>query len=130
VRSLFPAAHTTVARVDRATLVESVKRVSLVAERNTAVQLAFSAGVLTLDAGSGDEALATEQIEASVEGEDITTGFNPQFLLDGLTALEQPVVEMAFTQASKPAVLAGVESLDGEVVTDFRYLLMPRRLLS
>src|SRR4051795_7334561 len=54
VRTLFPAEHATVARVDRATLVESVKRVSLVAERNTAVQLAFSQGVLTLDAGSGD----------------------------------------------------------------------------
>jgi DNA polymerase-3 subunit beta len=130
VRTLFPADHATVARVDRATLVESVKRVSLVAERNTAVQLAFTAGVLTLDAGSGDEALATEQVEASVEGTDITTGFNPQFLLDGLTALEQPVVELAFTQASKPAVMSGVDSLDGVADSDFRYLLMPRRLLS
>jgi DNA polymerase-3 subunit beta len=130
VRTLFPSEQTTIARVDRATLVEAVKRVSLVAERNTAVQLAFTEGLLTLDAGSGDEALATEQIEASVKGEDITTGFNPQFLLDGLTAIESPVVEMAFTQASKPAVMAGVDSLDGEADLAFRYLLMPRRLLS
>ncbi len=130
VRTLFPSDQTTIARVDRATLVEAVKRVSLVAERNTAVQLAFSEGMLTLDAGSGDEALATEQIDASVDGDAITTGFNPQFLLDGLTALESPVVEMAFTQPSKPAVMAGVDSLDGEADLAFRYLLMPRRLLS
>ncbi len=130
VRTLFPSEHLTIARIDRATLVDSVKRVSLVAERNTAVQLAFADGLLKLDAGSGEEALATEEIEASVKGEDITTGFNPQFLLDGLTAFESPVVEMAFTQASKPAVLAGVDSFDGEADTDFRYLLMPRRLLS
>jgi DNA polymerase-3 subunit beta len=130
VRTLFPSDQTTIARVDRATLVEAVKRVSLVAERNTAVQLAFSEGLLTLDAGSGDEALATEQIDASVNGDDITTGFNPQFLLDGLTALESPVVEMAFTQPSKPAVMAGVDSLEGEADLAFRYLLMPRRLLS
>ena len=130
VRTLFPSDQTTIARVDRATLVEAVKRVSLVAERNTAVQLAFSEGLLTLDAGSGDEALATEQIDASVDGDDITTGFNPQFLLDGLTALESPVVEMAFTQPSKPAVMAGVDSLEGEADLAFRYLLMPRRLLS
>lgn len=129
VRSLFPSEHLTVARVDRAALVESVKRVSLVAERNTAVQLAFSDGVLTLDAGSGDEAQASESIEAQVTGEDITTGFNPQFLLDGLGAIEAPIVELAFTQASKPAVMAGAGP-DGEVDTDFRYLLMPRRLLS
>ena len=52
------------ALVDKAALIESVKRVALVAERNTAVQLAFSDGVLTLDAGSGDEAQASESIEA------------------------------------------------------------------
>jgi DNA polymerase-3 subunit beta len=130
VRSLFPSEHLTVARVDRAALVDSVKRVSLVAERNTAVQLAFTEGLLTLDAGSGEEAMASESIEANVSGEDITTGFNPTYLLDGLTALEAPFVELAFTQASKPVVLSGVGSLEGDSEADFRYLLMPRRLLS
>jgi DNA polymerase-3 subunit beta len=130
VRSLFPSEHLTVARVDKAGLVDSVKRVSLVAERNTAVQLAFSDGVLTLDAGSGEEAMASESLEANVTGDDITTGFNPQYLLDGLTAIESPFVELAFTQASKPVVLSGVDSLDGEADSAFRYLLMPRRLLS
>lgn len=130
VRTLFPNEHVTIARVDKASLIESVKRVSLVAERNTAVQLAFSEGLLTLDAGSGDEAQASESIEAAVNGDDITTGFNPQFLLDGLTAIETPVVELAFTQASKPAVMAGSDTLDGAADVAFRYLLMPRRLLS
>jgi len=129
VRSLFPSEHQTTALVDRTSLIESVKRVSLVAERNTAVQLAFSDGVLTLDAGSGDEAQASESIEATINGEDITTGFNPQFLLDGLTAIEQPVVELAFTQSSKPVVISGSVD-DGQRDTAFRYLLMPRRLLS
>jgi DNA polymerase-3 subunit beta len=130
VRSLFPSEHLTTARVDRAVLVDAVKRVALVAERNTAVQLAFADGVLTLDAGSGEEAMASESIEATVNGDDLTTGFNPQFLLDGLGALEAPFVELAFTTASKPVVLSGVDSLDGEADADFRYLLMPRRLLS
>ena len=41
------------------------------------------------------------------------------------------MVELSFTQASKPAVITGVDGgIDGEAVTDFRYLLMPRRLLS
>jgi DNA polymerase-3 subunit beta len=127
VRSLFPSEHLTKALVDKAALVESVKRVSLVAERNTAVQLRFSDGVLTLDAGSGDEAQASESIEADIQGEELTTGFNPQFLLDGLTAIDQPTVELAFTQASKPVVLSGAAE---EGVPGFRYLLMPRRLLS
>jgi DNA polymerase-3 subunit beta len=129
VRSLVPAEHLTTALVDKASLIESVKRVSLVAERNTAVQLAFGDGVLTLDAGSGDEAQASESIEATVDGEDITTGFNPQFLLDGLTAIDEATVELAFTQASKPVVISGASGEDDHD-PGFRYLLMPRRLLS
>ena len=128
VRSLFPNEHLTTAVVDRKELIDSVKRVALVAERNTAVQLAFSDGVLTLDAGSGDEAQASESVEAQIDGEDITTGFNPQFLLDGLTAMEQDTVELAFTQASKPVVISG--RTEESTTSGFRYLLMPRRLLS
>lgn len=133
VRSLFPSEHLTLARVDRAVLIDAVKRVSLVAERNTAVQMSFADSVLTLDAGSGEEAMASESIEARVTGDDLTTGFNPQFLLDGLTALEEQYVELAFTTASKPVVLSGVDSLDAESTgadSSFKYLLMPRRLLS
>ena len=130
VRSLFPAEHQTVARVDKTALIESVRRVALVAERNTAVQMAFSSGVLTLDAGSGDEAQASESIEAEVDGEDITTGFNPQFLLDGLTAIDEPIVELAFTQSSKPVVISGHVEPGSSGIPSFRYLLMPRRLLS
>jgi DNA polymerase-3 subunit beta len=130
VRTLFPSEHLTTVRIDRATLVEAVKRVALVAERNAAVQLRFDDSGLTLDAGHSDEALATEVIEAQVKGESITTGFNPQFLLEGLSAIEHPVVELAFTQPSKPAVISGVSDLDGDKDTAFQYLLMPRRLLS
>ncbi len=129
VRSLFPSEKLTVASVDKAALIESVKRVALVAERNTAVQMAFADGTLTLDAGTGDEAQASESIAAAIEGEDLTTGFNPQFLLDGLTAIDQPTVELAFTQAAKPVVISGSVE-DGAMDPGFRYLLMPRRLLS
>ncbi len=128
VRSLFPAEKLTTATVDKASFVDSVKRVSLVADRNSAVQLAFSEGTLKLDAGSGDEAAATEAIDAEVVGEEITTGFNPAFLLDGLNAIDEAVVELAFTQSAKPVVLSGRGEDDQS--SDFRYLLMPRRLLS
>ncbi len=73
------------------------------AERNAAVQLAFTEGAVTLDAGRGEEALATEQIEAQVEGEDLTTGFSPEYLLDGLSAIDSPFVELVL----HPAVEAG-----------------------
>jgi DNA polymerase-3 subunit beta len=108
--------------------------VALVAERNTAVQLAFSDGTLTLDAGSGDEAQASESIEATIDGDDITTGFNPQYLLDGLQVIDEAVVDLAFTVATKPVVISGSmgdsDPTGASSDTGFRYLLMPRRLLS
>ena len=130
VRSLFPSERLTIAKINKADLVEALKRVSLVAERNTAVQLAFKDGELTLDAGSGDEAQASERVHAEIEGEDLVTGFNPQFLLDGLGVIDEAVVELAFTQASKPVVITGTadESVSDDAGS-FRYLLMPRRLL-
>ncbi|MCX6395079.1 MAG: DNA polymerase III subunit beta [Propionibacteriales bacterium] len=133
VRSLFPSEHLTLAVVSREEFMDAVKRVALVAERNTAVQLSFKDGALTLDAGSGEEAMASEAIQATITGDDLTTGFNPQFLLDGLSALETKFVELAFTTSAKPVVLSGVDSLDAnsaDTAATFKYLLMPRRLLS
>jgi DNA polymerase-3 subunit beta len=127
VRSLFPSEHLTVAKVNKADLIDTVKRVALVAERNTAVQLKFEGGQLVLDAGSGDEAQATEAVEAEITGDDLTTGFNPQFLLDGLTAIDGEFVNLSFTQPTKPVVISGSDADESQ---PFRYLLMPRRLLS
>jgi DNA polymerase-3 subunit beta len=128
VRALFPSEFSTVARITAAALVESAKRVSLVAERNTPVRLSFSQGQVMLEAGSGDEAQASEVVEAQVEGDDIAIGFNPHYLLDGLGAIEGDVAELSFTQPSRPVALAGVADLEAEPRLDFRYLLMPVRL--
>jgi DNA polymerase-3 subunit beta len=128
VRSLFPNESTTTARVDTAALVEALKRVALVAERNTPVRLSFADSAVTLDAGSGDEAQATESLEAQIDGDDISIGFNPGYLLDGLGAIGAPVAHLAFTQPTRPAALSGASDGDSAPLLDFRYLLMPVRL--
>jgi DNA polymerase-3 subunit beta len=133
VRNLMPdpAAIQTRVRVPTATLVEAVKRVALVAERNAPVRITFTAEGATLDAGSGEEAQASEEIETQLTGEPVTVGFNPTYLLDGLHAIGTPVAQLAFTQPTKPAELTGTTELvasDDEPLTDFRYILMPVRL--
>jgi DNA polymerase-3 subunit beta len=130
VRQLFATQGETVAYVSTQSLVEAVRRVSLVAERNTPVRLTFSDGSLLLEAGSGDEAQASESIEASIEGPDISIGFNPSYLLEGLSVMQEPVVHLAFTQHTKPAALAGVPEVGATPDFAFRYLIMPVRLQS
>ncbi|TAK70359.1 MAG: DNA polymerase III subunit beta [Actinomycetota bacterium] len=127
-RSLLPTESATVASVDTGPLVDAVKRVALVAERNTPVRLSFAADELVLRAGTGDEAQATEVLECQVEGDPIEISFNPQYLLDGLGAVEAPVTRLAFTSSARPAVLTGLAEAGGQVSTAYRYLLMPVRL--
>jgi DNA polymerase-3 subunit beta len=128
VRQLFQAQSETVAYVATAELVEAVKRVSLVAERNTPLRLTFTDSSVLLEAGSGDEAQASESIEATVNGPDIAIGFNPTYLLEGLAVVEEPFVQLAFTQHTKPAAMSGVSEVGAEPEGAFRYLIMPVRL--
>ncbi len=121
--SLFPAEFAGTALVDTAALVEAVKRVSLVAARHLPVRLSFAAAGLELEAGGGDDAQASESLEATYEGEPMTISFNPGFLLDGLGAIDSDVARLAFTTPSRPAVVTGKDPAG-----DYRYLLMPVRL--
>lgn len=125
-RSLLPTEVASVAVVDTQELVNAVKRVALVAERSTPVRLAFENSEVTLRAGSGDDAQATEAVECTLTGDSIEIAFNPMFLLDGLTAVDATQTRFAFTQSTRPAVLGGLR--EGEVDEDYRYLLMPVRL--
>lgn len=124
-RSLLPTESSSIADVETAALIDAVKRVALVAERNTPVRLAFGAGEVSLRAGAGDDAQAAEALECSIEGDDIEIAFNPGYLLDGLAACGAQTARFSFTQATRPAVLTGHG--DG-AVEEYRYLLMPVRL--
>lgn len=128
VRSLFPENSPTYAVVHTASLAEAVRRVALVAERNTPVRLTFTDGAVTLEAGQGEDAQASEAVEGRLVGEELSIAFNPAFLLDGLGALHHPYARLAFTQPHKPAVISGQSEPDGEHDDSYRYLLMPVRL--
>jgi len=118
-------------RIDTATLVEAVKRVALVTDRNAPVRMEFGDGAVSLTAGGDDEGRAEEQLEVSYDGEPITTAFNPQFLLDGLGALTSGTARMLFTSSTKPVVLRPAEggtADDGIGTPEYTYLIMPVRL--
>ncbi|MGW2302381.1 DNA polymerase III subunit beta [Streptomyces sp. NPDC001809] len=127
-RTLFPTEFNSIAVIETAPFVEAVKRVALVAERNTPVRLSFEQGVLILEAGSSDDAQAVERVDAQLEGDDISIAFNPTFLLDGLSAIDSPVAQLSFTTSTKPALLSGKPALDAEADEAYKYLIMPVRL--
>ena len=130
VTSIFPTSVDTEAVVETGALVEAVKRVALVAERNTPVRLRFTDGLLAIEAGTGDDAQASEAVECTLTGPELEIAFNPHYFLDGLGVLGHPYTRMSFTQPSRPAVVAGQADADGEVDASYRYVLMPVRFAS
>jgi DNA polymerase-3 subunit beta len=123
-------------RVNTADAIAAAKRVALVAERNTSLRMLIGDGTVTLEAATGDQAQASEAIEATVDqpgGGDLAVtaaGFNPTYLLDALGVFDTPYVNFAFTAPSKPCQLTGLADLAGEPLTDYRHVIMLMRLPS
>jgi DNA polymerase-3 subunit beta len=130
VRRLFRDENPITAVVRTQDLIDATRRVSLVAERNSSVRLAFAEGEVVLDAGQTDDAQASEALEATLEGDAITVAFNPQYLLDGLGALSSEYVQFGFLQETKPVEFVGIDKPGGAVAAEFRYLLVPIRITS
>ncbi|TWE10350.1 DNA polymerase III subunit beta [Rudaeicoccus suwonensis] len=130
VTSIFPTSVDTVAVIQTSALADAVKRVSLVAERNTPVRLRFTDGQVAIEAGQGDDAQASEAVEATLTGPELEIAFNPQFLLDGLGAIGTAYARLSFTQPSRPAVLSGQAEAEGDADESYRYVLMPVRFAS
>ena len=138
VRHLMDVVGTVTVRVPTADLLAAVKRVSLVAERNTPLRMLIEDDHISLEAATGDQAHASEAIEAQVGvvgvvGEEKSieaAGFNPHYLLDALGALDAPYAHFSFTAPGKPCLITGLATIDGDQLFDYRHVIMLMRLPS
>lgn len=128
-QTLLPSESTSVAQISTAVLIEAVKRVSLVLDREAPVKIHFTNGeaIISGGGGSGEIAEARENVECALAGDDVTIAFNHQFLLDGLGAIDAPVAVISMTAPHRPAIITGAKEIDAEQLDTFKYLLMPIR---
>ncbi|WP_326704984.1 DNA polymerase III subunit beta [Streptomyces cyaneofuscatus] len=106
---LFAMENPAVAVVDRARLVEAVKRVSVVADGDSPVQMAFSAAdnSVHLQAGYEDD-VASQRLPATLEGaQEMTVAFNPGYLADALASFEEPSLRLLMMGAGQRAMVTG-----------------------
>lgn len=96
---------TSTARVDAEQLVDAVKRVSLVAERNTAVHLAFNQEQVRVWAGGGEYGRGGDTVPCELDGPDLEIAFQSQFLIDALAAIDGQAV-IGMTGEVKPALFS------------------------
>lgn len=129
LRSLLPTSFAAELRVETAELISVARRVALVTERNSQLRLTFDVDGLVVEAGGAEDAKASEALDCQYSGEPMKVAFNPQYLLDGLSAISAPGAVFSFTEPGKPVVLTGsVISDDDETdYSGYRYMLQPLR---
>ena len=101
---------------------EVVRRISLLAQKNAPLRLAFAEGEVTVSAQTPDVGEARETVPVPFSGEAFEIGFNPDFLRDGLESLGGADVVLKLINPLRPGL---IEAADG---SGFLYLIMPIRL--
>lgn len=115
---LFAMADPTTAVTDRAPLVEAVKRVAVVADGDSPLQLAFSGDSVLLQAGYEDD-VASQRLPAVLEGADeLTVAFNPSYLMDALASFDAPVVQFGLMGPGQRAMITGRTDEDSTAASD------------
>jgi DNA polymerase-3 subunit beta len=121
-RQLLPERFEHELVLGREELLDVVRRVGLLAQRNSPLRLRFTAGELAVSAQTPDVGQANESLPAPFEGsEPLEIGFNAEFLRDGLESIDSPTVRVKLISPLRPAVLEGE-------TPDYTYLIMPIRL--
>jgi DNA polymerase III subunit beta len=121
-RQLLPESVEHELRIASAELGDVVRRISLLAQKNTPLRLGFREGELTVSAQTPDVGEASETIPVPFKGEPFEIGFNPEFLRDGLESVESDELVLKLISPLRPGLIESPES------GDFVYLIMPIRL--
>ena len=121
-RQLIPSSHPNTLTVEREPLLEAIRRVKILAKDATPVRLQMGGDTLRLTAITQDVGNASEELDATYEGNDLTVAFNPEYFASGVEACSSDSITLSTLDSLKPAVVRGVGN------DDFLYLLMPVRV--
>jgi DNA polymerase III subunit beta len=120
-RQLLPETFEHTVSLPRSEALDVVRRVSVMAQRNSPLRLRFSEGELTVSAQTQDVGEAHESLPVGFTGEPLEIGFNPDFLREGIESVTSDEVQLKLISPLRPGLLQA----DGD---DFWYLIMPIRL--
>jgi DNA polymerase-3 subunit beta len=129
-QQLLPESYEHELRVNRGELLEVVRRVGLLAQKNAPLRLRFSEGALDVSAQTPDVGEASESLPVPFNGEPLEIGFNPEFFRDGLESAESDELVLKLISPLRPGLIESGrgEGDGGGESGGFLYLVMPIRL--
>ena len=122
-KQLLPESFEHELHVNGPELLEVVRRISLLAQKNAPLRLRFSEGAVEVSAQTPDIGEASESLPVAFQGEALEIGFNPEFFRDGLESAESEDLVLKLISPLRPGLIQS-----GEEGSGFVYLVMPIRL--
>jgi len=120
---VIPANANRIIDADRDTLRHALQRTAILSnEKYRGIRLNVKPGMLTLQAHNPEQEEAEDQIEVGYTGEEIEIGFNVNYLLDALAAIDTDRVAIGLTDANSSCLIMAPGS------TSAKYVVMPMRL--
>ncbi len=120
---VIPANASRIIDADRDTLRHSLQRTAILSnEKYRGIRLNIKPGLLTLQAHNPEQEEAEDQIEVGYTGEEIEIGFNVNYLLDALGAIDTDRVHIGLTDSNSSCLVTAANS------NSARYVVMPMRL--
>jgi DNA polymerase-3 subunit beta len=121
-KQLVPESFEYEVPLPREELLEVVRRIAVMAQRNSPLRVRFAEGEVVISARTQDVGEAQESLPIPFSGEPLEIGFNAEFLRDGIESVSGETVRMRLISPLRPCVL------QAEGSEDFLYLIMPIRL--
>ena len=120
---VIPAAAVHAIRADRDTLREALQRTAILSnEKYRGIRMTVKANALTVQAHNPEQEEAEEEVEVVYDGSDLEVGFNVNYLLDALAAIDGQEVELGLTDSNSSCLIKSPGSGSA------RYVVMPMRL--
>jgi len=120
-RQLLPETFEHEVTLPRAEFLDVVRRVGVLVQRTSPIQLRFAEGELRVLARTQDVGEAQETLPVAFTGEPMEIGFNAEFLREGIESVSADDLRLRLISPLRPAVIDGGPD-------DPTYLIMPIRL--
>jgi DNA polymerase III subunit beta len=120
---VIPSSPTKLVQADRELLRQSLQRTAILSnEKYRGIRLAVRTDLLTVQAHNPEQEEAEDQVEVVYAGDEVEIGFNVNYLLDALSAIEGDKVEIGLTDSNSSCLI------HAPGLTQTRYVVMPMRL--
>jgi DNA polymerase-3 subunit beta len=108
---------------EREALRQALQRTAILSnEKYRGIRLTARTDLLVIQAHNPEQEEAEDQVEVTYQGEDVEIGFNVNYLLDALSAIDGDRVEIGLTDSNSSCLIHAPDT------THTRYVVMPMRL--